>query len=248
MNDNLMVVEWMMHQLNLPFQYDKDTLRDYLERLTGKPISLRVTDNSTSLLSIRPGKDLISVRMHWMFLKAGNDVIRDLADFILRRKGPSPHLRQFINEHRDCITVRDAGCRSTAAIRTQGRFHDLDSMFRELNDTYFGGRITASISWGTRTAKRRVRRRTLGSFSQHTNTIWISPLLDRRRVPDFFIRFIVYHEMLHSIMGEEKHNGRRRIHSAAFREQERSFRDYEKAVVWEKKHFAGAARGAYQRG
>lgn len=236
-----------MHQLNLPFSYDKNTMRDFLEKLTSRPISLSITDNATSLLSIRLKRDLISIRMHWMFLSAGDDVIRELGHFILKKKCRAPLIRQFMRENRSCIRVGDARRHSKGTIRTRGRFHDLNSIFRELNDAYFGGRITASISWGRRSAKPRVRRRILGSFSQHTNTIWISPVLDRRNVPRFFVRFIVYHEMLHSIMSEERRNGRRRLHSPAFREKERLYREYGKAVLWEKRHFTGSARDAYHR-
>ena len=228
-----------MFQLNLQFLNNKDTIRDSLEKMTGKPVSLSITDNATSLLLIRTKPDLVSVRMHWMFLKASDDVIKEMSGFIKKRKGQTPLIRNFIHENRACIKVRDCSSNSPVKIRTQGRFHDLGEMFAALNNAYFGGRVSASISWGKRNPRRVVRKRILGSYSRHANTIRINPVLDRRNVPGFFIRYIIYHEMLHSIVKEERKNGRRLLHSPAFRERERLFGEYEKAVAWEKKHFTG---------
>ncbi len=232
-----------MFQLSLQFLNNKNTIRASLEKMTGRSVSLSITDNATSLLSIRPMQDSVSVRMHWMFLKAGDDVLREIAGFIRKRKGRAPLIREFINRNRDCIKERDSNnSNPLVSICTQGRFHNLRDIFDALNSSYFDGRVSSLISWGKRNGRRIVRRRILGSFSTRTNTIWISRVLDRRYIPGFFIRYIVYHEMLHGIMKEERKNGRRLLHSPAFRQRERLFGEYEKAVTWEKKHFTGNAR------
>jgi len=218
---------------------NKDTMRDSLEKMTGRPVSLTITDNATSLLLIRTKPDLVSVRMHWMFLKAGDDIIGEMSGFIKKRKIRTPLIRKFIHENRACIKVRDCNSNPPVIIRTQGRFHDLREMFVALNNAYFGGRVSASISWGKRNRRRIVQKRILGSYNGHGNAIRINPVLDKRNVPGFFIRYIIYHEMLHSIVKEEKKNGRRLLHSAAFREREQLFGEYEIAVAYEKKHFTG---------
>jgi predicted metal-dependent hydrolase len=76
-------------------------------------------------------------------------------------------------------------------------------------------------------------KRTLGSYSQRTNTIRINPVLDRKTVPAYFIEFIVYHEMLHADMGVGRINGRRSVHSSGFRIREKLFKKYEQALAWE---------------
>jgi predicted metal-dependent hydrolase len=65
--------------------------------------------------------------------------------------------------------------------------------------------------------------------------IRINPVLDIERVPPYFVEFIVYHEMLHAFLGVKNKNGRRSVHSKEFRELEKRFSDYEKAMAWEKK-------------
>jgi predicted metal-dependent hydrolase len=92
-----------------------------------------------------------------------------------------------------------------------------------------------------------VKKRILGSFSSHTNTIWINPMLDRKNIPGFYVRYIVFHEMLHSIIKEEAKNGRRSPHSRAFRQRERQFGEYERAMEWEKKYFTANLRDAYHK-
>jgi hypothetical protein len=61
-------------------------------------------------------------------------------------------------------------------------------------------------------------------------------VLDSRRVPAFYVEFIVYHEMLHAVVESTVKNGRRRIHAREFQEREKLFEHYEKACAWEKEH------------
>jgi hypothetical protein len=224
----------IMFQLSLHFLNSKDTFKNYLEKMTGKSVSLTLTDNSTSMFSIRTKGNLVSVRMHWMFLNADDEVIREMASFMKTRKGRTPLIRKFISENQPCMKKREQNPRQLI-IHTQGRFYNLREIFDDLNHEYFGGKITASISWGKENARRAVRNRTLGSYCGHTNTIRINPVLDRRNVPRYFIRYIVYHEMLHSAVEEERKNGRRLVHTFEFRKLERLFKDYRKAVSWEKR-------------
>ena len=64
-------------QMDLLFSHNKDTLSSYLEKETGKAVSLTVTDNSTSMIAVKTKSDLISVRLHRMFLDAGCYFIMD---------------------------------------------------------------------------------------------------------------------------------------------------------------------------
>jgi hypothetical protein len=223
-----------MFQFNLHFSYTRDSLKDYLEKSTGKPISLILTDNATSLISIRRKNNLVSVRMHWMFLNAGDEIIREIACLIKTRRGQTPHIRKFIRENQICVKEREPKSRQIR-ICTNGRFHNLREIFNALNSEYFEGKITALITW-RRGNKYAVKKRTLGSYSKHTNTILINSVLDRRNVPNCFIRYVVYHEMLHSVMEEKMGNGRRSVHTPEFRKRERLFKEYEKAVSWEKRN------------
>ncbi len=223
-----------MFQFSMPFSYNRETLRDYFEEMTGKSISLILTDNSTSLFSLRARDSSIAVRMHWMFLNAGEEIIREMIDFIKTGNNRVPLMRKFINNNKGCLKKSEQNTRHLRTY-TQGRFHNLEEIFDGLNNEYFMGKVTASVSWGNSRARRAVKRRTLGSYCGQTDTIRINTVLDRRNVPQYFVMYIVYHEMLHSIMKDKRKNRRRLVHSPEFRKRERLFKDYAKAISWEKK-------------
>jgi hypothetical protein len=224
-----------MTQLNLQFSDSKKNLKDLLEAMIGKSLSLVITDNSTSMLSIRTINGSITVRMHRMFLNAGEDIISEIAVFIKTRRGRTPLVRKFISENRTFLKKK-ARSSGPDCMRTQGRYYNLQEIFSDINKEYFQGSITALISWGKTNVRRVVRKRTLGTYCRTTHTIRINPVLDRRSIPLYFLRYVVYHEMLHSDINVEKKNGRRSVHSPEFRERERLFKEYQRANSWEKRY------------
>jgi hypothetical protein len=216
----------MSEQLSLPLRADEAYLRDYLERATGKSIALVVTDNSTSMFSVRAKGGALSVRLHWMFLEAGQDVLREMAGFIKLGRGRTPLVMDFIRRNTGRINEKPP---KRTSLKPTGRHHDLLEIFHSINREYFGGRISSFITWGARSPRRAVKKRTLGSYSGSTDTIRINPVLDRKTVPRYYVEFIVYHEMLHADMGIEEGN----VHSREFKRRERLFRHYKKALAHE---------------
>ena len=218
-------------QLSLQFGLSEETLKDHLRKAAGKKISLTITDNSASIISARTKDGVLHVRLHRMFLHADVSIVDEVAAFTTGRKSKTPLIREFIRRHSGLLRKRE---RRPPRISPQGRYHDLASLLGSVNREYFDGRIAAPITWGTGRRGRAVRRRTLGSYSSHTGTIRINPVLDRKRVPSYFIEFIIYHEMLHADMGVEDRMGRRSVHTPEFRRRERMFRRYSDALAWEK--------------
>lgn len=209
-------------------------LRKRLERRTGKPICLTVTDNRTSMVSVSPGSlGLVRVRIHHMFLGAPPDTIGALAQFI-RRPTPECHrqLNAYIRENSHRIGGRP---RHKAAINLSHRgFHfDLQRIYQRMNERYFGGRLRVAITWGKSNGARRYSI-DFGSYDERRRIIRVNPSLDRPFVPRFFVDYIVYHEMLHAAIGiRELPNGRRALHCPRFRQEERQFRFYRSALRWE---------------
>jgi len=222
-----------MFQLSLHFLNNKDTLRDYFEEIAGQPVSLTITDNATSLLSLRNKGTSLSIRLHWMFLQADVHVIGEIASFIKNGKKATPLLHEYIGKHKYCLKKK---AQRPSVVRTVGRYHDLQKLFTSVNNEYFSGSVTALITWGKRNPKWSVRKRMLGSFCRTTNTIRINPVLDRKTIPQYVINFVIYHEMLHSVIPAQEKNGRRLVHNAEFRKREKLFKDYSKAMAWEKRY------------
>ena len=110
----------------------------------------------------------------------------------------------------------------------QGEVYDLDRMFAKLNRKYFDGQIPKpTITWSQR------RNRSIhGHHDDHFDSITISKTLDSTAFPDWFVEYILYHEMLHIKHPARLINGRRYRHTSAFRLDERRFLQYEQAQKW----------------
>ncbi len=64
----------------------------------------------------------------------------------------------------------------------------------------------------------------------HVNLVNI--LLDREAVPGFVVGFVVFHEMLHGVMGAAQRGQRRVFHTAEFRAREADHPSYHRAQQW----------------
>lgn len=226
-----MFKQFIERQLSFFFGHSESSLKRQIESRLGRPVSLVLTDNSTSMLSARVKDGTLYVRLHRMFLNSDNRVIDEIISFLKNRRGAMPLFRNFIRENREHLREKKP---KRVAQKTEGRYHDLKELFDEVNEQYFDCSIDAMITWGSKCSRYAVRKRTLGSYSSGPNIIRINPVLDKRTVPRYFIAFVVYHEMLHAAMGTEKRGGRRIVHSREFKKREKLFRDYEIALRWEK--------------
>jgi len=225
-----------MKQQALPFVLHKNEsyLVNYFQKRCKKPVTLILTDNATSMISVRGKQDAISVRLHRIFLRADEQVLDEVAAFIREKGCKTPAIKAFI--HNNKSSLKDSPPR-TVTINPHGRHYNLTDIFNALNRDYFDNKVTSLITWGKRSPRYAVRKRTLGSYQKKTNTIRINPILDRKKVPRYVVAFVVYHEMLHAVIDTVVKNGRRSIHSQEFKSREHAYRDYDKAIAWEKRVF-----------
>jgi predicted metal-dependent hydrolase len=209
-------------------------LANELQHRTGMRLSVRVTDNSSTLLSVRHEVAGRSARLslHHLFLDAPEEVLKALAHWIKhpKSKAQGPVLDAYIRSQRHKVRPKT---RRRITLVTQGLVYDLKMLYAEVNAAHFSNRIKAWITWGRESGRRRRRSIRFGSYAPPENLIRIHPLLDQAFVPRFFVRYIVFHEMLHADLGiEETASGRRRIHPPQFKLLEETYPDYEHAVAW----------------
>ena len=212
-------------------RFDPNAMEKYFQKRFNKPISLIFTDNFTSMISVREKHDTIYVRLHRIFLNADNGTLEEVVRFIKRKGGNTPAIKAFIRINKSCL--KDTPPRRIR-INPNGRIYNLTEIFNALNKEYFNGSLSTVITWGKKSPRYAVRKRTLGSYQKKTNTIRINPVLDRRKVPRYFIEFIVYHEMIHAVIDPVVRNGRRAIHSKEFKNRECEYRYFHKAIEWKK--------------
>jgi len=215
---------------------DVTHLQANLSRLVKKPVHLTITDNTHSMIHIRPSSSGNKVRLHHMFLEADTEVLNSLARFVKSRNRKAPSvLRSFVTANSHKIKQSPRKSRQTI-VRSKGRFFDLNTLFDQVNGEYFANEIDCPITWG---ANRRVRNQNsikLASYSDRTKTIRVSPALDKSYVPKYVIMGIVYHEMLHHRLGVEHRNGRKMAHTRRFRQLEARYRHYHRLQAWKERN------------
>ena len=125
-------------------------------------------------------------------------------------------------------------------LRHEGRYFDLRRIFERVNDRHFRGRLRGyRVIWGRRRKERPKESFVFGSIQEEDRVIRIHPLLDQPFVPRWFLEYVLYHEMLHSIVPDEVDSaGRRRIHTEEFYRRERAFPRYHRARRWEIENLA----------
>lgn len=217
--------------LPTPEKAKEQRLRMLLQSHLRRSVHLVITDNVSNMVHVTEQGDSYQIRLHRMFLEADSRIVWTLARFIETGDGTyRARLSEFIEEYSYLIRHR------TPEPEPHGEVHDLQEIFDSLNDRYFGGKVKATITWGQRPGGKPRHHKSvkLGTYNAHTKTITIHPLLDRAFVPRFFVEFVVYHEMLHAVVGREKRGGRVYHHTGEFRDLERRFEHYLEAVNWEK--------------
>jgi len=229
--------EWFVGdilQLELPV-WDCDALRRRLETISREPIELTLTNNASTMMTYKPARwgRCAQVRLHRMFLSADAEVIEALAHWMngRRRRTTGPIIDAFIAANRHRVERKPP---SAVRLVTRGLHHDLRRYYHEVNRVEFDGALVVPITWGKLPSTRRRRSIRLGSYSADDHLIRIHPHLDQAFVPEFFVRYIVFHEMLHAQLGiEVGPTGRRRIHTREFNARERKYSDFARACAWQ---------------
>jgi hypothetical protein len=201
-----------------------------LERLLcaegGPELRLRVTRNRVAMVSLRaPPRGPVRLRVHEQFLAAPAPVLAALRQCLRQR---TPDAWRTVCAFARAIRPAPGGpCAARrAALRTRGRVHDLAAIYHAVNAEFYAGRIACRIGWGRPGARRRrARRRCIrfGSWSPGTRTIRVHPALDDEAVPAAFVRYIVFHELLHAAICGQTTARSGCGHGPDFRQLERRF-------------------------
>jgi hypothetical protein len=73
----------------------------------------------------------------------------------------------------------------------------------------------------------------------------VHPVLDQPSVPRWFVRYVLFHEVLHSALNEPCVSPRRaRHHGPEFRRREAAYVDTARALQWQTNHLGQLLRSA----
>lgn len=220
--------------------FDRDANEQLEAALRGAltlPVRVTLTDNRRTMISIERNPQLMHVRLHHMFAGADAVTLEALGAYLASAdRQAAQQIGRFIEQHRTNIRGRRVRPVQLSAI---GLHHNLNDIYRDVNAQYFANRVEAKITW-SRDAQLRARRRArsikLGSYTARDKLIRVHPALDADFVPRLFVEYIVYHEMLHHVIPGSRGLGRVNLHPPEFKDREKEFRHFERALAWEKRH------------
>jgi len=209
-------------------------MENKLKSLLRKPVTLTITDNRRSIITARWRDNAYHIRLHHMFLEANDEILEALSKYIMGQpKIASKKINVFIRENENKIRRSPTlSIKRNKNFLPKGKYFDLQEIYKELNQKYFNNRVDCKITWGNRRRLKRQKTVRLGSHSYYTKTIRIHPTLDRSFVPDYVVSDIVYHEMLHALVGIKSENGRNYSHHQRFKELEKRYSHRKPAEEW----------------
>ena len=183
----------------------------------------------------------VDIRLHEFFRTAPPEIAGDLAAWLRagrRARGACARLDEWIDAQLFALPKREQK-RATIS----GRVHDLDPMARALFEQEFASDFDSHVrpewTWGRRVRSRARRSLQLGCYVKESHLVRIHTVLDQAAVPEWFVRFVLFHEILHAALPSE-----RQPHGRVFRDRERAHPQYAAAVAWQKQHLESLIRSA----
>jgi hypothetical protein len=208
------------------------TLQEQLENSAGIKLRLKINDNRSTMLSVKWEPDCTKVSLHRMFLQAPKNVMQALACYLKgEHKKLAPSIKAYIEYNLQRLDYSHE--LDLSKLETRGRVYDLQKIYQHLNRHYFDRPLGLHITWFGERRRRICKRVTFGLYHDPLRLIKINRLLDNQYFPDYFVAYVIYHEMLHyACPAYVDKNGYKHIHSKEFKEREKMFKYFKQAQQW----------------
>jgi hypothetical protein len=222
----------------------------FLTRELGAPVEVAFGRACRSVLVARPTRGGYRVRMHRGFEAAPHEV-RAAAAAWLRSGRRARRATHVLDAWIDGVLVpsfvpREDGRAPAVA---GGVCHDLERLADELLPACIPAELLPpgrrpTLSFGLRPTTRARRSLHLGTYDSIRNLVRVHRVLDQRAVPAFFVRYILFHELLHAAFPPRREGTRMVHHGPELRRRERAYPDYARAKAWEAEHIERLIRSA----
>ncbi len=213
------------------------TFQQEIELAVKKKVQLKINDNHTTMLSVKWEPECTKISIHRIFLEAPKNIMDALSCYIKKKNGHlCPSVQAYIEEK---LQNEDYSYRiPPEKLISQGVCYDLKQFYDEINLEYFEGKVNLAITWFGRATKKNRSRVTFGMYQHSLKLIKIHKLLDNPFFPEYFVKFVIYHEMVHHVRpAYYDTKGKHHIHSKEFKELESQYIHFAAAKAWMKKHY-----------
>ena len=106
-----------------------------------------------------------------------------------------------------------------------GKHFDLNQIFDRVNAGYFNSEIKRPKLYWSKT----LTHRKFGHYDWVHDAIMLSRSMDSTAVPSYVVEYVMYHEMLHKVLGLKRTGSRNYAHTAEFYAREKQFAEYAQA-------------------
>jgi hypothetical protein len=219
----------------------------FLSGQLGRTVRVRFGHARRQVIVAYPERAGLRVRMNRAFGRAPEVVRVAVADWL--RVGR--HARAACRQLDEWIAsiVDTLGPPRVPRILARGAHHDLGEItlgllaleFRSLPEE----RRASGVTWGRRGPRGAMRSLQLGSFDPETALIRIHPVLDQPSVPRWFVRYVLFHELLHAELNQPCSGAKRsQHHGREFRRREAAYPDTARALAWQTRNLSALLRSA----
>lgn len=215
-------------------------LIEKIRSAVGPEAQITFTDNRYRFLSVQNKNGQMKIRLARFFVMAGKELHDHLLGYIA---GQEKKLDQSVYRYAESVAVGKKREVRLPAGKSAGKVYDLDQTMKNVcmlhgmdvkKPAIRWGRMGRSPLLGKKLRRRRQGSIRLGSCDTERRIITIHPVLDTPVVPEEYLEFIVYHELLHLALEiEYSKNGRRKDHGKNFRLAEKQFYQYDLARSFE---------------
>ena len=199
-------------------------------------VKVHFTENNSIMVSRSRRSRNSILRLHRIFMKAPQGLLVETVRSFFTRMGRKNlqevrrRLKEYIETHREEIVLRPFPPRRF--LPPEGECFDLQEILDRVVARHFHVRPPVYIAWS-----RRILRRLMGKWIENPppfrNLVLINRLLDTPEVPEYYLEFLVFHELLHEALPISRTSGRWVRHCAKFRAREREFPGFKRARAWE---------------
>jgi hypothetical protein len=233
--------------VSAPSPFSAEDWAFYLSRQLGRDVRVRYGRARRQVIVVVPERAGLRVRMNHAFGSAPQPVRAAVADWLRSGRNARTACREL--DEWIATIVSTLGPPRAPRIVARGTHHDLAEITADLLGCEFhtlpSERHPSGVTWGRRGSRSARRSLQLGSFDPDTALVRVHPVLDQPAVPRWFVRYVLFHELLHAQLNEPCQGARRaRHHGSEFRRLEQAYPGTAPALTWQQEHLPALLRSA----
>lgn len=215
-----------------------EELQELLQSYCNQPLYLKLNENRSVMCSIKWETHRTKVSLHRIFLTASKKVIQALGKALKKEGSAIPAVvNMFIHEELKNLNYSEQI--NPDQLDFCGEVYNIKELYDGINQEYFCGKLDLSITWFSSEFKQNKSQINLGFYYDALRLVKINRIMDSRKFPDYVVRYVIYHEMLHCVAPAYIDSaGIQRTHNPEFKQLEMQFKDYSRAKLWVKKNRA----------